>query len=145
MTHSLKDRARSVLIVLAGLSSGCGGAPSSSTPDRPMDGIILNEVAEAYRFYSVQKGKPPSKLADIEKLDGLSPSGIEALKRGEVVVEWGAKLPDLGEEPGKATAPEVLAYQKQVPEKGGYILQLDRNIKKMSAEEFKTAKRAGKG
>jgi hypothetical protein len=67
------------------------------------------------------------------------------LKQGEIVVQWGAKLPDTGEEPGKVSAPEILAYQKIAPEQGGYVLLLDRTIKKMTADQFKVAPKAGKG
>ena len=39
---------------------------------------------------------------------------------------------------------EVLAYEKQVPDSGGNVLMLDRSVKKMTADEFKSAKKAGK-
>ncbi len=127
------------------LAAGCGGASRSPTPDDPMEGVVLTEVGEAYRAYTLFKGAPPSQLADFDKLKNLSPTGIAAIKRGEVIVLWGAKLPDTGEEPGPTTAPEVLAYQKRVPDQGGYVLQLDRRIRKMTADEFKAAPKAGKG
>ncbi len=68
---------------------------------------------------------------------------MAAIKKKDVVVQWGATLPDLGEEPGKVTSHEVLAYEKKVPDSGGLVLMLDRTIKEMSREEFKAAKMAG--
>ena len=144
MIRNSRSLVSSLVIGLAWMTVGCGGASKSSTPDSPMDGIILNEVGEAYRFHSALKGKPPEKFADIEKMEGISPSGVQALKKGDVIVQWGVKLPDLGEEPGKVPAPEILAYQKQVPEQGGYVLQLDRTIRKMTVDEFKAAPKAVK-
>lgn len=45
-------------------------------------------------------------------------------------------------EPGVVKSEEVLAYQKQVPEEGGYALLLDCMVKKASAEEFEAALKA---
>ena len=55
------------------------------------------------------------------------------------MLRYNAKLPDMDEEPGHADSNEVLAYQKEVPENGGYVLMLNRVVKKMTADEFKAA------
>lgn len=65
------------------------------------------------------------------------------IKSGEVVVGWGALLPDTKEEPGSSPADEVLAYLKAAPERGGPVLMRNRTIRRMTAEEFKAAPRAG--
>jgi hypothetical protein len=116
-----------VALGLALISSGCGSASRPIT-ENPIDGVALEDVGEAYRVFTIM----------------LCPTGVRAMKQGEVVVLWGATLPDTGEEPGKADTPEVLAYQKQVPEQGGYVLLLNRTIRKMTADEFKAAPKAGK-
>ncbi len=141
-----KSRPSAMFVVgLACLAAGCGGASRPITPENPIEGIVLEQVAEAYRSYCLFQGGPPSQLADLEKLKKANPAGIDALKKGDITLFWGAKLPDTGEEPGSVAAPEILAYQKQVPEQGGYVLQLDRRIRKVTAEEFKAAPKAGKG
>ena len=61
-----------------------------------------------------------------------------------VVLRYGAMLSDTKEEPGQTPSDELLAYESQVPEKGGRVLMLDRTIKTMTPEEFKVAKLAGK-
>jgi hypothetical protein len=61
-----------------------------------------------------------------------------------VVLLYGALLADTKEEPGDGSSSEVLAYQKDVPQSGGKVLMLDRTVKSMTAEEFKSAKKAGK-
>ena len=143
MAKSRNWTAAGYLVGFLCLAGGCGGS-QSPTPENPMEGVALGEIAEAYRAYSVLKNSPPTKLADLEPMTDLSPIGIEALKSGEIMLNYGAKLPDFAEEGGQSIAPEILAYQKKVPTEGGYILQLDRRIKKMTADEFKAAPKAGK-
>jgi hypothetical protein len=38
----------------------------------------------------------------------------------------------------------VLAYETEVPEKGGAVLMQDGTVKTMTADEFKSAPKAGK-
>jgi hypothetical protein len=110
-----------------------------------MEQISLGDVGELYRVYSASKKKPPEKFADFQGMDAMSPTGYNALSKGEVVLRYGASLPDAELEGfAKSGSDEVLAYQKQVPTSGGKVLMLDRSIKEMTAEEFKSAKKAGK-
>ena len=53
-----------------------------------------------------------------------------------MLVYWGAGLSD-----GPDAASTVLAYQKDVPEKGGEVLMQDGTPKKMTADEFKAARK----
>lgn len=141
-------RAIAVVFILApallGLAAGCGGGGPGAGAENPMENIVLNDVGEAYRFHSLQKNKPPGKLADLVAFEQAGPNGVAAVKSGEIVVLWGATLTDLSEEPGKVKSDQVLAYPKQAPEQGGSVLLLDRTVKKMTAEEFKAAPKAGK-
>lgn len=124
---------------LATLAAGCGGPANVPPSQDHMEQTSLNDVGELYRVYSVEKKKPPTRLADFAPFEMMNPTGYLALKDGSVVAQLGAAMPDLEEGPSKGTSPEVLAYQKQVPEQGGYVLMLDRTVKKMTAEEFKAA------
>jgi hypothetical protein len=90
------------------------------------------------------KNKPPEKFADLGSVRAVSGNAYDAVRTGEVVLRYGASLPDTKEEPGGSPSDEVLAYQKQVPEGGGKVLMLNRTVKTMTAEEFKAAKKAGK-
>ena len=58
-------------------------------------------------------------------------------------VEISPELTELGEEPGSVTSDKILAYEKDVPTKGGKVLTLDRRIKTLTAEEFTSAPKAG--
>ena len=65
----------------------------------------------------------------------------KSLRSGSIVLLYNATLPDTDEDPGHAESTEVLAYEKQVPETGGYVLLLNRVIRNMTADEFKAAPR----
>lgn len=122
---------------------GCGDSGRPVTKDDMLE-TSLNDVGEVYRAFVVMKKQPPKKLGDLALLEAMSPAGIVALRSGEVVVRYGAALPDTDTEPGKSSSEEVLAYEKRVPESGGKVLMLNRTIRTMTADEFKTAPKAGK-
>ncbi|AGA29899.1 hypothetical protein [Singulisphaera acidiphila] len=131
------------VVVLGFIMIGCGGPENKPLTESDMEQTALNDVAELYRVYVAQYKKPPTKLADFLPMEQMSPTGLAAITKGEIVVRFGATLPSTDEGPGKGPGDEVLAYQKKVPESGGQVLMLNRTIKPMSSEEFKAAKLAG--
>ena len=139
-------RVRTFSWILSGLllilGSGCGGS-TPSDPKEADESFALNQIAEAYRVYSIAKKKPPANVKDLAAVEAIAGNGLEGARKGDVVIQWGARLPDTDEEPGHSDSAEVLAYGKEVPEKGGYVLLLNRVVKKMTADEFKAAPKAG--
>ncbi|AGA29902.1 hypothetical protein [Singulisphaera acidiphila] len=131
------------VIFLSFVTVGCGGTENKPATESDMEQNALNDVAELYRVYTIQFKKPPAKLADFAPMEPMSPLGVAAVTKGEVVVRFGATLPNTDEGPGKGPGDEVLAYQKKVPESGGQVLMLNRTIKAMTSDEFKAAKLAG--
>jgi hypothetical protein len=123
---------------LALLAAGCGG-PNQPRTVHQVGQDNLTEVGELYRHYQFTKQKPPQQLSDFNTLRSMGGNGFEALRGGSIVLRYNAKLPDTDEDPGHAESSEVLAYQKEVPENGGYVLMLNRVVKKMTADEFKAA------
>src|SRR5258708_2029931 len=122
-------------ICLALVASGCSGTNQPRTVDQVgQDNLV--QVGELYRLYQFTKQQPPQKLGDLSTLRSMGGNGFEALSSGSIVLRYNAKLPDTDEDPGHAESNEVLAYQKEVPENGGYVLLLNRIVKKMTAEEF---------
>jgi hypothetical protein len=65
------------------------------------------------------------------------PTGIAMLRKGDIVVNWGAGLSDAPD-----AASKVLAYHKDVPSRGGAVLMQDGSTRKMTAEEFQAAPKA---
>lgn len=124
-----------------GLMPGCGGG-GSQVAGTPEESLMLQSFAEDYRIYSISKKQPPRKMADLEVLKTMAGPALAEVRSGNILVEWGATLPDTKEEPGQSSASEILAYGKGVPEQGGYVLHLDRTVSRLTAEEFKAAPKA---
>jgi hypothetical protein len=125
---------------LALLVAGCGGPNAPRTVDR-VGQDNLTEVGELYRHYQFTKKKSPQKLSDLSTLRSMGGNGFEAIRNGNIMLLYNATLPDTDEDPGHAESNEVLAYEKDVPQNGGYVLLLNRVVKKMTADEFKAAPR----
>lgn len=129
------------------LCAGCGRRDNTPPTADVMRERNLMEVGELLRVYQAEKSKPPTSLAELQVLPAvemIASMGLEMLKNGEIVTRWEAKLPDTGEEPGTTPDQEVLAYYREVPEQGGLVLLLNRNVQTMTAEEFQAAPKAGK-
>ncbi|MGP0066055.1 MAG: hypothetical protein ACLQGP_20950 [Isosphaeraceae bacterium] len=134
-----------VAMVISVVLTGCGGMMEQGplTADQ-LEELKLREVGQMYRLHQVMAKKPPRSLKDFNSIgDADAPTGYGAIRSGEVVLRWQATLPDTESEPTSSNSDEVLAYIKTVPEKGGPVLMLDRHIRQMTAEEFKSAKFAG--
>jgi hypothetical protein len=121
---------------------GCGDSSRPVTQENMLE-TSLNDVGNIYRAFVVAHHKPPKTLKDLATLERMSPAGVVAVRSGKVVVRFGAELPDTDPEPGQSSSDQVLAYDTQVPESGGKVLMLDRTIRTMTAEEFKSAPKAG--
>ncbi|WP_165234882.1 hypothetical protein [Aquisphaera insulae] len=126
---------------LALLSAGCGGGANSTLPPEAAVQDSLTQIAELCRNYQFTKQKPPQKLSDFNTSRTMGANGFQALEKGDVILLYNAKLPDLDEDPGHADTAEILAYEKSVPTSGGQVLLLNRTIRSMTPEEFKAAPR----
>ena len=112
---------------------GCG--PSDSSPGSREE-FTISQVAQIFRMRQRAQKPPPNSIKDIEGQQAVNAAAFAAIKAGDVIVNWGVGLADDAE-----AASTVLAYQKDVPEKGGEVLMQDGNAKKMTAEDFKAAKK----
>ena len=98
----------------------------------------LKELAQLYRDFTSKSRRGPKTLKELNIKGQRDPMAMEMIKSGDLVVKWGTPL-----SPEGAIADAVLAYVKTVPEQGGYVLLQDgKTIRKMTAEEFKTAPKA---
>jgi hypothetical protein len=129
---------------LAGLTAGCGGPANGPLTKDAGEEFVLTQVGELCRMYQHAKKKPPAKFTDLNSVNAMAANGYEALKSGKVVLLYEAPLPDVKEEPGQGPDDEVLAYMADVPQSGGKVLMLNRTVKTMTADEFKSVKKAGK-
>src|SRR5215472_15111090 len=126
---------RSLLVatlLLAGLlAAGCSGKGStgdSGTPDSG-DGrrgkVAENDlkmIGLAYHNYMDAKGKGPAKADDLAPFLENDQRVLGLLKSGEIVFSYNVNIAAMSEFGGSNT---VLAYFKEVPEKGGLVLMGD--------------------
>jgi hypothetical protein len=134
-----------LLAVLAG-TAGCGSQGADSTKvagqDTP-EAAGLVALGDAYRTLSAINQRPPKNFAEVEEAAAAAPGGLMGLDARNTVVFFGAELTDLAIEPGQTPSDKVLAYEKKTPEQGGYVLMLDRTVKKVTADEFRSLPKAG--
>ncbi len=126
-----------VLTVVASLASGCGGGavPATDTRDGPTNRQALDDLSALLKEVNDAKKAPPARQFDLEVHDVIHMSATLAITRKDVVYQWGSSLSG-----GQA----VIAYEKDVPASGGYVLLQDGTVKSMTAAEFTAAPKAGK-
>jgi hypothetical protein len=118
---------------------GCGGvARVREAAARAKKANQMKLVGLAYHDYQDNKGQPPAQAADLLPLLSTEPDAAQALQSGDVVVLWGAKVP---QDFPDGTSLTVLGYDKDVPTKGGLVLMGDGAVQNMTAAEFQKAPR----
>ena len=122
----------------AGLFAGCSSRGANVTNAEMID---LLEVGKLLRIAARQTGDPPAQLSDLEPFKAKYLEAYNAVNSGDFVVVWETPI-EIGGDGGK---PEmVLAYGKDVPTNGGYVLMSSGKVTKMSPTEFASAPRAKK-
>lgn len=137
-------RAFPALFLMAALAPAAPGCGVGSADEKDtvlvknsMEETALGEVGTLYRDYTAEANKPPQKLDDLSKLAGGTQFANDFLTRGDIVAFYNAKVSD-------DASGTVLAYEKKVPAGGGFVLMQDgKTVKKMTADEFQAAPKAG--
>lgn len=126
------------------LLTGCNSGQESLPPDDAAEQVRRNsveEVAELLRLYKANhSNKAPAKASDLASYEVGFPSGFAKVKQGSIVVIWNTAFVD-------GASDKIIAYEKEAPESGGYVLMQDgTTVKKLTTEAFKAApKAAGSG
>lgn len=120
---------------LLALAAGCGGGDAVKSAD-PTAKEKLDEVKAMLETVAADRQKPPSKMAEFGTVEPMLPVAGEAIRKGDLVYVWGATL-----SPGGTG---VVAYEKNAPTEGGWVLIQDGTVKQMTAEEFQAAPKAKK-
>lgn len=132
-----------VAVTLA--AAGCGGESTGDDREAMAD---LNQIGLSYwSFIDIHK-RPPANADDLiatvaEEDRKVTAAIAQRIKDGKYVVFWNVDLRPLG----AAGKDVVLAYHKDVPTKGGMVVTATpdaANTRRMTAEEFKAAKMAGR-
>jgi hypothetical protein len=95
---------------------------------------VATDLGQISKWYMIEAttGTVPRGLQDLTDLKRDLPRVHKAIEEGLYVVCWGA-------DPNRApagTTNTVLAYDKDVPEKGGVVAFLDGSIRTVTAQEF---------
>src|SRR5690242_9556320 len=117
-----------------GLTAGCGGG--SKGPGTADEGYkaALEELGQTLKSLAGEGRKPPAKMADLEPIEPMMAVAGPAIRSVDVVYLWGTGY--------AAGSNKVMAYEKKVPTEGGYVLLQDGTVKKMTADDFKSAPKA---
>ena len=98
---------------------------------RPVE-TELHDLGDWLLLFAMQNGRPPMSLAEFTPtLTKVDPGLLAPLQSGKYVVRWGAN-PRGNDDP-------ILAYEKDVPTKGGWVLWDVAVVKRESAKDFQTA------
>jgi len=135
-------RVRVLLVILfVAATVGCG-EPSKRDPNvnyGPSNKDMLIDFGAMLKAYIKENKKAPLRVADFDRYAPAFTGAEEGLRTKTVVYQWGQPIST-----DTNAASTVLAYEKDAEASGGWGLVQDGNVKKMSADEFKAAPKAGK-
>jgi hypothetical protein len=101
----------------------------------------LKQIGLAYHGYAdANGGRAPKSAEDLAPYFENSKKLLDHLKTKRIEFFYGVRLVEMTE----GSSNTVLAYEKDVPTKGGFALYGDGSTKKLTAEEFKKATLAKK-
>lgn len=109
---------------------GCGGQMGGVGPGMDPQEAVVKELGDLLRCGNVA----PRRLDDLKSFESNFPVPYRALKMGEIVVLWG--IPMLGEGDAATKEGKLVAYEKDAPKAGGWILMTNGTVKKVTAEEY---------
>ncbi len=132
MRRGMTFRIWHLLAVLLAVAPGCGGTTTKPTDSGPSGQETVDDVAAMLKEYSEVNHHAPARIEDLTDAAGSHPVGHAAVASREYIVLWRTSKSAAG-------SGSVLAYQKDVPASGGFVLLQDGTVKKMTAEEFKAA------
>jgi hypothetical protein len=95
----------------------------------------LKQIALAFHNHLDATNKAPQKADDLVPYLDKNQKLIDALKGGDYVFLYGVTLLQMTE----GSSNTVLAYEKDVPTKGGFVAYGDGSVKKLTADDFKKA------
>jgi hypothetical protein len=132
-----------ILAITLGLSAGCGTGAAVAEADKSTEAQGLRNLGAMYRVASESLSRPPKTIAELRKAEAQVPGGFSDIGETNVAIYLGVPLPPASGGPTDGASETVLAYDRMAPHQGGYVLRLDGSVKKLTAAEFKAARKAG--
>jgi hypothetical protein len=125
-------------LAVAGLVlAGCSDQQSKPTTYGPTGKDMLLDLAEFIKWYPKEHKRVPSQAAELAAVEPLYPTAHLGVVSKQIVYLWGVGLSS-----GGPAGDTVLAYEKDVEAKGGWVLMQDGTVKEMTPDQFKSAPKA---
>lgn len=126
--HQLVVGLAALLLVMV---MGCGTAETYS-PDE----FQLQDIGLAYQKYQAENKKPPPTALDL--VPYVAEATAKKLVEGKFIINANAPLQNYLDGKMGRSDRIVLGYDKDVPEKGGFVLMVNMTVQKVTADQFKT-------
>ena len=124
-----------------GGSGGGGGGGGGGLGQGERDRNDLKNLGLAYHNMDASSPKPPARPEDLAPHVGNDQRLLGRLRSGEIVFFYNVRLVQMTA--GAGATNTILAYVKDVPTNGGWVLFGDGAQRKITAEEFAKAPKAG--
>lgn len=132
------------LVLALAAAAGCGSSPEDRELRDSGEAQGLRGLGEMYRVATEDLKRPPKTIGELRKAEDRVPGGLSGIGLENVAIYFDAVLPEAAGDPGGEASRTVLAYDRMVPKQGGFVLMLDRSVRKLTADEFKAALKVGK-
>lgn len=128
-----------VILALAISLPGCsGGAGVQQKSTGPTAADGLANLRDLFRQAAEGKVRLPTSAADFAAVEPFYPVAGPFVLSGAISCSWGAGLASGGD-----AATRLLAWEKAAATDGGWAMFQDGTIRQLTADEFKTAPKAG--
>jgi hypothetical protein len=129
-----------LLLCCGGVSLGVAVLVYRSAADKDKRGKELAAIGKAYLQYYDDFHKGPVSPGELKPYLKDMPEAHQRLTDGSVVFHYGVGVVDMVNSGG--TADTVLAYEKDTPTRGGWILRGDATVEYVTASQFASLRQA---
>ena len=129
--------------LLFALAPGCGSSPEKAAAETSSEAQGLKQLGVMYKIVTERLKRPPKDIGELRSAESQVPGGFSGIGESNVAIYFGVALPEPDAESAAGASETILAYDRMAPRQGGYALFLDGSVRRLSAEEFNAAKKAG--
>jgi prepilin-type processing-associated H-X9-DG protein len=127
-------------VIAIAMCLSAGGCAAKAEKLRRKNDLLQIGLAYHMWWSSYGEDKGPKNADDLQPFLLDVPATYQKLQDGWYVVAWNASLKETTK--AGSTAQHVLAYEADVPQKGGQVVFADGHVEEMTADAFGGAKKA---